>query len=319
MNTAKDPSRMREPAAEPLLAITLCSSNAPLPMPTFTDARLRGLALFKSRRREEGRERFRLHLGYFQTVTEAERVLAVLRPSWPCAFIAAAPEGSLGSLENTAATRFTIVEPLEAASPEPSPEPPPVIPAKVTVLPTVVAPPPPVAVAPAAVPMPTRAPAPLPVLTSIVRTAPASVLELEPEPAAVPPPVAAPVPVQRYAVQLAFGRTPIDLGGLPDLAIYEGYLLYAIETEPGGRRLYGVRLGFYDDVLSARLVAQYVRSEFRDVTIVPVSEREVARATAARIRLGAPSRARGRAPATPWPSTALLVAFDPASHLPLAT
>lgn len=317
MNTAKDPSRMREPAADPLLAITLCSSNAPLAMPTFTDARLRGLALFKSRRREEGRERFRLHLGYFQTVSEAERVLALVRPNWPCALIAAAPEGSLGSLENTAATRFTIVEPVEAAPPQVSPEPPPVIPAKVTVLPTIQAVPPTVAVAPEPVPMP--APAPLPVLTAIVRAAPASVLELEPAPAAVPPPAAAPVPVQRYAVQLAFGRTPIDLGALPDLAIYEGYLLYAIETEPGGRRLYGVRLGFYDDVLSARLVAQYVRSEFRDVTIVPVSEREVARATAARIRLGVSSRARGRATTAPWPSTALLVAFDPASHLPLAT
>ena len=69
-----------EPArdSEPLLAITLCSSNAPIPMPVLTDDRLRGFALFKSRRREEGRERFRLHLGYFQTNAEAERALALV-------------------------------------------------------------------------------------------------------------------------------------------------------------------------------------------------------------------------------------------------
>ncbi len=301
-----------EPArdSEPLLAITLCSSNAPIPMPVLTDDRLRGFALFKSRRREEGRERFRLHLGYFQTNAEAERALALVRPSWPRAMIAAVPDAPLGSLDNTAMTRFTIVQP--PAEVVADPEPPPVMMASVTVLP----------VTPKAVPrtvlpvLQDIAPRPQPVPRPAHLSAPA------PVPTAIEPvDVASTRPAhQRYAVQLAFGREPIDLASLPDLAIYQGYLLYAIETEPGGRRLYGVRLGFYDDVLSARLVAQYVRSEFHSVTIVPVSDREIARATEGRIRLQAVRAARTRSSsALPmWPRTALTVPFDPASHVPLA-
>jgi hypothetical protein len=273
-------------------------------MPVLSDARLQGLALFKSRHREEGRERFRLHLGYFQTVSEAERALAVVRPSWPRAMVAVVPEGSLGSLDNTAMTRFSIVEPVVDAAVEP----PPAMPAKVTMLRAATLQP---CEPNPEIPVITRSPPAPPVLTAIAR--PAS----EAEPAT--PVLARPAPTQRYAVQLAFGRTPIDLSALPDLAIYEGYLLYAIETEPGGRRLYGVRLGFYDDVLSARLVAQYVRSEFRDVTIVPVSPREVGRANAARIRLPSAAVTQRHGASLAWPKTALLVAFDPASHLSLAT
>ncbi len=295
MNTTDLPTgKTRE--REPLLAITLCSSNAPIPMPVLNEDWVRGLAVFKSRRREDGRERFRLHVGYFQTVAEAERVLALLRPAWPQALVSAVPDADLGSLDNTAMTRFSILQP-PATPPQP---PPPTINPPVTVRP--IDPLPPSAVPP-------------PVLKILAK------VPVEPRYASSA--VAGEVPslqpaIQRYAVQLAFGREPIDLASLPDLAIYEGYLLYAIEAQPGGRRLYGVRLGFYDDVLSARLVAQYVRSEFRDVTIVPVSEREVLRATESRIRLQVVRAAKGRGSSLPlWPHTALTVPFDPASHLPL--
>ncbi len=294
-----------------LLAITLCASNAPISMPTLRDERLRGFALFKSRRMEDGRERHRLHLGYFMNASEAERVLAILRPTYPGAMIASVPQGSLGSLENTSMTRFSILQPTAPASAPP--EPPAAAVSRVTVL--------------SAVPNET----PVSVTTRLARVAPVAALPVLPLSAVITraPVAAVPAqapasksrpPVQRYAVQLAFGREPIDISKLPHLAIYEGYLLYAIETEPGGRRLYGVRLGFYDDVLSARLVAQYVRSEFKEVAIVPVSEREVARATTAKIRLPTVRAARASAASMPlWPRSALTVTFDPGSHLSLAT
>ncbi len=261
---------------EPLLAITLIASNLPIPMPTLSDEQLRGLALFKSRRVEDGRERFRLHLGYFVSYADAERVLAVVRPAYPRAMVAAVPQDSMGSLDNTAITRFSILQPAlqEQAVPAPTPI---------------------VAALPMTAPSQSAAPA-VSLAASFVRP-----------------------PVQRFSVQLAFSREPIDISKLPQLAIYDGYLLYAIETESGGRRLYGIRLGFYDDALSARLVAQYVRSDFKEVAIVPVSEREVARATTAKVRLPASRVVRSAISALPlWPRSALTVAFDPGSHLSLA-
>jgi hypothetical protein len=78
--------------------------------------------------------------------------------------------------------------------------------------------------------------------------------------------------------------------------------------------MYGVRLGFYDDALSARLVAQYVRSDFKGVAVVPVSERETGRASSAAIRLSSARAARGSAsPRVRWPQDAVTVAFMPAA------
>lgn len=272
----------------PLHVITLLSSTAPVALCSLTTPELAGLAVFRSRRVEDGRERFRLHLGYFASVAEAERVLALVRKTYPTAFVAVAPQAGLGSLDDTAVARFSILKPVETVVAEVPvaairPLPPPVV-RRVT--------------------RPADLPPTVPVLTAaqIVVHAPRSIA-----PPVTPgePPLML-KPPQRYAVQLVLARERIDLARLPRLEMFNGYLLYAVETEPDGKRLYGVRLGFYDDVLSARLVAQYVRSEFSGVSVVPVSEREVSRAATAAIRLPATKPSRG-APArlVPWPQTAL--------------
>ena len=112
---------------------------------------------------------------------------------------------------------------------------------------------------------------------------------------------------QHYAVQLIWSRGAIDLAKIPTLAIFSGYLLYAVETEPGPRRFFGVRLGFYADALSARLVAQYVRSDFKSVAVVPVSAREMTKASTAAIRLGAARRLHSSDVRARWPQGALSV------------
>jgi hypothetical protein len=50
------------------------------------DAQLRHLEVFSSRSREEGRERFRLHLGYFDDLPAAERILDRVREWYPSAW-----------------------------------------------------------------------------------------------------------------------------------------------------------------------------------------------------------------------------------------
>jgi hypothetical protein len=84
-----------------------------------------------------------------------------------------------------------------------------------------------------------------------------------------------------YAVQLLWSVQPIDMGQVPQLAIFAAYTLYGAEGNRDGRRWYGLRLGFFTDAVSAKQVAQYVRSEFKSVSVVPVTHRERSRASAA--------------------------------------
>jgi hypothetical protein len=99
---------------------------------------------------------------------------------------------------------------------------------------------------------------------------PAARAGVEPSPAADAP---------AYAVQLLWSVQPIDMGKVPRLAIFSAYRLYGAEGSRDGRRWYGLRLGFFNDASAARQVAQYVRSEFKSVSVVPISERERERAS----------------------------------------
>jgi hypothetical protein len=268
----------RDEASEALYVITLISSTMPLPLPVLSARELAGLAAFRSRRLEDGRERFRVHIGYFASVADAESLLPMIRESYPWAFVAPAPQANLSSLDDTAIARFSIVAPVEPDSAE----------AQSTVPPS---------------PLSPRVSPPVLSMADAVLPAPAKT-------AAAPETKV----MQRYAVQLIWSKDPIDLAKIPSLAIFGGYLLYAVETEPGGRRMFGVRLGFYDDALSARLVALYVRTAFKGVVVVPVSEREVKHASAATIRLTGARSVRGGASArAAWPRAAVAVAFAPAA------
>ena len=56
-----------------LYIINLLSSTTPMTLEVPYSPELEGFAVFRSRRVEDGRDRFRLHLGYFESVQEAER------------------------------------------------------------------------------------------------------------------------------------------------------------------------------------------------------------------------------------------------------
>jgi hypothetical protein len=105
-------------------------------------------------------------------------------------------------------------------------------------------------------------------------------------------PAQAPRPeVAGYAVQLLWSVQPIDTQSVPQLAIFSAYTLYGAAGSRDGRRWYGLRLGFFTDAVSAKQVANYVRSEFSAVSIVPVSERERDRALSAAARTALPQAA----------------------------
>jgi hypothetical protein len=411
--------------------INLCSSTTPMALPHPDSPELKRFSFFVSRRLEDGRERFRLHMGYFDSMVDAEEWLAVVREVYPGAWageapgkrlrertgaaptppsaqptnapaasappakpqparaqaakaqptkpspakfqpaefphvaapaarkpIAAPPPVSVPTLQPAAATS----SPQKAAAPAAAartpaakqaaktatpaaaksqqPARPPAQPAKSAAVAAAVTTPKP-ATAPAVpskskaiplshsnvrevlnsldetgatrlMPAPPPAPAPAPAVpvARVAEPAPpaarsisdsqvlriledrradgapadrdASISMLKPDDTgtrrALQDAVSTNAPVS-FAVQLLWSVQPVDLQKVPPLAIFSAYTLYTVEGSREGRRWYGLRLGFFSDAISAKQVAQYVRSEFNSVAIVPVSPQERGRAT----------------------------------------
>ncbi len=81
-----------------------------------------------------------------------------------------------------------------------------------------------------------------------------------------------------FAVQLDWSVSAFDMAKVPPLAIFNAYTLYTTEANREGRTWYGLRLGFFSDAVSAKQVAYYVRSDFKSVSVVPVTTVEKERA-----------------------------------------
>ncbi|HSC07703.1 MAG TPA: SPOR domain-containing protein, partial [Steroidobacteraceae bacterium] len=271
-----------------LYIINLSSSTTPMALEVPDAPELEGFAVFRSRRVEDGRDRYRLHLGYFESREDAQRVLPVVRARYPAAWVALAPPDSMGSLDDTNVAQFKFIHQKKAQAPArphiPAPEPVKAVAVKATL------------VAPRNAPVsapPVRAPLATPASHTLNRVpmTPAQVLQLlESAPRAHTPVAPANPPSdpstgsfaqgQKFAVQLIWATNPVQPSNVPQLAIFEAYTLYSVQVERAGRRWYGLRLGFFKDPLSARQVALYARSDFSAAAVVPVSDRECDKASA---------------------------------------
>src|SRR5690349_11574692 len=79
-------------AAEPgPFVLNLCSSTTPMALEQAQIPELKRFTFFVSRRREDGRERFRLHMGYFSNLEEAQEWLNVVRDIYPGAWAGETP------------------------------------------------------------------------------------------------------------------------------------------------------------------------------------------------------------------------------------
>lgn len=382
--TAPQGSPLRPATSSPRFVVNLCASTTPVGLVQPTHAGLKRFTFFVSRRLEEGRERFRLHMGYFDSQEEAEKILDLVRDVYPAAWAGVAPGIKLRARAAEAAesapvpaaapvnesVAAPVVAPVAAAPPvAQSPAPlPTVLPAtsattaattatvKLELVPDLpralprlmpelaaadqaaragelpsaraaadgaarslsdvraaidsldevsgdttvaqVAAPAPTVVrepAPARPPAPSDDTAPAlegaAVLRLLESTRPAPAAKAKPvvaqhQPgrattAGAPPPTAPRAEPTLFAVQLLWSVQPINMSQIPQLAIFSAYTLYGAEGNRDGRRWYGLRLGFFTDAVSAKQVAQYVRSEFTSVSVVPVSVRERGRASAA--------------------------------------
>jgi hypothetical protein len=113
--------------------LNLCSSSTPMALAQTDLPELKRFTFFVSRRFEEGRERFRLHMGYFATLAEAEEWLNLVREIYPGAWAGEAPGRKLRERAAAAAADQArhaagpqaLVPPPRPALPAPAPPPPP--------------------------------------------------------------------------------------------------------------------------------------------------------------------------------------------------
>ena len=372
----------RSAAADPVdtFVINLCSSTTPMALVHPDAPELKRFRFFVSRRLEDGRERFRLHMGHFETLEEAEDWLSVVRDIYPGAWAGEAPGKRLRAGATVTAqapsapappvsNSAPALESVAAIAPLAQPAPPLVAfaqPAARSAVPEQafaaappappaddVAPPPTAEIkqvepatsaarartTPSAPPRPRPAPrAPL----SNVREVLAALDERDASPnmASAEAPrggagaaqaaqslsdtqvmqilearrgadspararstdATGGIPVLRpddsgtrralkdavrinaavsFAVQLQWSVESMALDKVPPLAIFSAYTLYTVEGNRDGRKWYGLRLGFFSDANAAKQVAQYVRSDFASVAVVPVSPQERERAASA--------------------------------------
>ncbi|HSY05470.1 MAG TPA: hypothetical protein VK803_05955 [Steroidobacteraceae bacterium] len=189
-NFASGASASAEVGAAPAASVApfvlnLCSSSTPMALAQIDLPELRRFTFFVSRRFEEGRERFRLHMGYFATLAEAEDWLNVVREIYPGAWAGEAPGRKLRERAAAAAAaqaQYAAGPQARASVPPPRPT-----------APTAVPPPRPTAPAPVPAAVALRAPVvhPAPPLAPAATHA-ATAASVLPAARALTPPAAAP-------------------------------------------------------------------------------------------------------------------------------
>ncbi len=166
-STASSPT-----AATGDFVVNLCASTTPMALVKPSAPELARYTFFVSRRREEGRERFRLHMGYFATREEAEQMLQLVRDLYPAAWVGETPGRKLAPNPNLTPRSSAPVTPATVsgrAAPGAAPAPAAPSAAKPVAPPAAATPP-----APTAVPTaPASAPAPSPARAAVPAPAPA--------------------------------------------------------------------------------------------------------------------------------------------------
>ena len=81
-----------------------------------------------------------------------------------------------------------------------------------------------------------------------------------------------------FAVQLHWSARPIDPARVPPLPIFKAFTLYAVESRRASGSCHFLRLGFFPDPVSAKRVAAHLRTTFASAAVIPVLDEEVGRA-----------------------------------------
>ena len=252
--------------------VTLCTLAAPVSLRPPQSPRLKNFTFFMSRGSPpDGSEQLYLHMGYFETLTEAEKWADSVRRHYPSAFATVAPLALFRTARSEAPSPSGTAYAGDSQSGHPAP-------AKDDSL------------------------TDTQVLKFLeMRRAGAApdgaaakdhdrIELLRPEDTgtrkALKEAVIQGAPVS-FAVQLHWSARPIDLSRVRSLDAFRGHTLYATETRRNGHCSYFLRLGFFSDPGSAKQMAVQVRSAFASAAVIPVVDPEITRARAAAVNTSA--------------------------------
>jgi hypothetical protein len=234
------------PAGSGHYMLTLCRLAAPVIIRPPESPHLKPFTFFTSRAPQpDGSERLYLHMGYFQTLRDAEVWVQIVRRRYPHAIATLASGAFLRAPDSPAAA-----SPLDDASLTDT-----------QVLKIL-----------------EKRRAPFQDDAAERDCEPIALLRPEDTGTrqALRDAVAQGAPVY-FALQLQWSAEPIDLAHVPAVAIFKAYTLYATENRRDGRSRYFLRLGFFADPISAKQVAAAVLANFAAAAVVPVTELEVTR------------------------------------------
>jgi hypothetical protein len=244
--------------------LTLCRLAAPVSIRPPQSPHLKQYTFFTSRAPQpDGSERLYLHMGYFETLADAERWVEAIRGRYPDAIATIAPSASLCPPDcEMPASQVADSPPVVPRSSGPAPS------KNESLTDTQVL-----------KVLETRDAAPAQSVAAERGGDPIALLRPEDTGTrqALREAVAQGAPVS-FAVQLHWSAEPIDLSRVPSLAVFKTHTLYGIESRREGRCRYFLRMGFFPDPVAAKQVAMQVRSNFANAAVVPVDEQEVMRA-----------------------------------------
>ncbi len=246
--------------------LTLCSLQPAAAVQIPRAPQLERFRFFTTRARQsDGTERRYLHMGYFQSLAEAQQWAQLMRSAYPNALATLVPEALLRHPDSGVPTLAPIAQPRGAPA-SPSRIPAPVAADALTDTQVLTV-------------LETRGASPGQERRAAIVGAEISLLRPEDTHTrrVIKEAVVQGAPVC-FAVQLLWSAEPIDLASVPTVSIFRAYTLYVTEAQRDGRSWHCLRLGFFSDAISAKQVAYFVRSTFASVAVLPVTEQERARA-----------------------------------------
>ena len=243
--------------------LTLCRLAAPVAIRPPQSPQLKPFSFFTSRARQpDGNDHLYLHMGYFETLADAERWAEAARGRYASAFATLAPAASLRAANSAApSSRFATHQPVVPGSADTA-----LINGESLTDSQVLK-----ILEARRVPL---------IQDDVDERNFDQIALLRPDDTstrqALKEAVVQGAPVS-FAVQLHWSAQPINLSRVPSLAIFKANTLYAIENRRKGRSRHFLRLGFFADPISAKQVAVQVRSSYASAAVVPVLEQEVTR------------------------------------------